>query len=69
MKKGLYKRRRIMPADTDLPPPAPSGYEDDAIASFDEWKESGWYVMKGQKAHSFDITGLAQFTRHQVKRK
>jgi hypothetical protein len=48
------------------PPPAPSGDEDDAIASYQDWKNCGWIVMRGQKAHSFDLTGIAQFSRHQV---
>lgn len=43
-----------------------SGDEEDSCLSFQEWKDCGWSVMKGQKANSFDLTGIAQFTRNQV---
>lgn len=50
-------------------PPAPeSGDEDDTALSFDEWKEAGWAVKKGEKCSTFDINGVPQFTRNQVRR-
>ena len=39
---------------------------EDQVMAYDEWKTCGYYVMKGQRAHSFDGAGIAQFRFDQV---
>jgi len=39
---------------------------EDTALSYDEWKASGYYVMKGQKSRHRDILGVPQFTADQV---
>ena len=56
------------PSKARKPPPPESGDEDDTMLSFDEWKECGWSVKKGEKCAGFDPLGIPQFTRNQVRR-
>ena len=49
--------------------PAPdSKNEEDTALSFDEWKEAGFGVKKGEKSGLTDINGVPQFLRAQVRR-
>jgi len=34
--------------------------------SYDEWKDAGYYVRKGEKSRSRDLAGVCQFTLDQV---
>jgi len=50
-------------------PPIPeSGDNEDSALSFEEWKDAGWSVMKGEKFHHCDINGTPQFLRTQVRK-
>lgn len=40
---------------------------EDTCASFDEWKECGYWVVKGAKSCFKDCLGIPQFTKEQVK--
>jgi hypothetical protein len=40
---------------------------DDTAMSWDEWKEAGFHVIKGQKSHLRDALGVPQFTEQQVE--
>jgi hypothetical protein len=56
------------PSKAATPPPPESGNEDDTQLSFEEWSAAGWSVKKGEKCCGFDILGIPQFTRLQVRR-
>jgi len=53
---------------SSLPPAPESGDEDDTAMSFGEWTSAGWSVKKGEKCSGFDILGVPQFLRSQVRR-
>lgn len=42
--------------------------DEDSCCSFDEWRESGFMVIKGSKSCFKDILGVPQFTKEQVVR-
>lgn len=63
--KKVAKKR---PARAGKPPPPESGDEEDTTLSFDEWKDAGYSVRKGQKFHCTDINGVPQFLRAQVQK-
>ena len=42
---------------------------DDTACSYNEWKNAGYFVRKGEKSQSRDITGIPQFTADQVVQK
>jgi hypothetical protein len=37
--------------------------------TFDEWKDQGWIVMKGEKSHKQNSEGIAIFSKDQVEQK
>ena len=42
--------------------------DEDSCCSFDEWRESGFMVVKGSKSYFNDALGVPQFTKEQVVR-
>ena len=68
MHPELLKPKKPKASKATKPPPPESGDEDDTALSFDEWKDSGFSVRKGEKCQSFDVLGIPQFTRLQVQK-
>lgn len=62
------KPKKAPSRKSSLPPAPESGDEADTALSFEEWKGCGWSVKKGEKMDRWDITGIPQFLRHQVRR-
>ncbi len=52
---------------TKLPLPESGDIEDSAM-SLAEWSSAGYSVMKGSKAHCFDMLGVPQFLMNQVRK-
>lgn len=42
---------------------------EDTCLSFDEWRSSGYYIIKGSKSQFRDALGIPQFTIEQVNKK
>lgn len=65
---GLDKPKKKPAARAGKLPAPESGNEDDSALSFDEWKEAGYTIKKGEKSQISDIQGIPQFTRLQVRK-
>lgn len=42
--------------------------DEDSCCSFDEWKQSGYWIKKGAKSVFTDMLGIPQFTKEQVRK-
>ena len=47
---------------------AASDLNEDTCCSYDEWRQAGYFVVRGSKSHFKDVQGVPQFTQEQVRK-